>query len=270
MTREAQNHLNHEAYKNLLLSGGTQRATNIRISSRLHVLETTSINKISLSAYEDKRYICDDGVTTLPHGYYKTVEEQFFENILKSPNWGVVTGYDPETWSDLELPETLLSVQQPEETLLDVLSGNSFQSTIERSVFQTANSIHNTELITIDSTPDPGLIRTAMVTESDISDNSIVDFDREITPSPEIDRNPFILSEAQDTDGEGSNWEYLITSEEEDSDERMPTISGRPRRRQRDIRVTALSNRQDNSSDDDFVRLPRKRRVKQNVFLVSE
>ncbi len=77
---------------------------------------------------------------------------------------------------------------------------------------------------------------------------------REITPLPEIDRNPFILSKAQDTDAEGSNWEYLITSEEEDSDERMPTISGH-RHRQRDIRVTASSTRQDNSSDDDFVRL---------------
>ena len=145
---------------------------------------------------------CDDGVTIVPHGNYETVEEKFFETILKSPEWGVVAGYGPGTWSDLELP-----IKQPEEILLDVLSVNSYQFTNEPTFFNTASPA----LITHNSTPNHELIRTAIITESDISDCKIVDFGHESPVSPEIERIPCFLTETQDTaDGEESNWEYLI------------------------------------------------------------
>ena len=39
------------------------------IRSEKHRIYTYNINKIGLSAYDDKRYICDDGVSTLSHGH---------------------------------------------------------------------------------------------------------------------------------------------------------------------------------------------------------
>ena len=42
------------------------------IRSDKHKLYTYNVNKIGLSAYDDKRYICEDGVTTLAHGHWRT------------------------------------------------------------------------------------------------------------------------------------------------------------------------------------------------------
>ena len=41
------------------------------IRSDRHQLFTYNINKIGLSAYDDKRYICEDGIHTLAHGHYQ-------------------------------------------------------------------------------------------------------------------------------------------------------------------------------------------------------
>jgi hypothetical protein len=40
------------------------------IQSRNHRIGTVSATKSTLSAYNDKRWICDDGVTTRAHGHY--------------------------------------------------------------------------------------------------------------------------------------------------------------------------------------------------------
>ena len=40
------------------------------IRSEKHKLYTVTQNKTSLSAYDDKRYILDDGISTLPYGHY--------------------------------------------------------------------------------------------------------------------------------------------------------------------------------------------------------
>ena len=43
------------------------------IRSDHHKLFTYNVNKIGLSAYDDKRYICADGVATLAHGHWGTM-----------------------------------------------------------------------------------------------------------------------------------------------------------------------------------------------------
>ncbi len=43
------------------------------IRSDHHKLYSLTTNKIGLSAFDDKRYICDDGISTLAHGHYKAV-----------------------------------------------------------------------------------------------------------------------------------------------------------------------------------------------------
>ena len=40
------------------------------IRSEKHILNTYEVNKIGLSCYDDKRYILDDGITTLAYGNY--------------------------------------------------------------------------------------------------------------------------------------------------------------------------------------------------------
>ena len=44
------------------------------IRSNHHQLNTYELNKVSLSCFDDKRYILEDGITTLAYGHYKIQE----------------------------------------------------------------------------------------------------------------------------------------------------------------------------------------------------
>ena len=44
------------------------------LRSTKHEVGTYDMNKISLSCYDDKRYILDDCIHTLAHGHYKINE----------------------------------------------------------------------------------------------------------------------------------------------------------------------------------------------------
>ncbi len=41
------------------------------IRSQKHRIYTMDINKVSLSAYDDKRWIKDDGISSFSYGHYK-------------------------------------------------------------------------------------------------------------------------------------------------------------------------------------------------------
>ena len=56
------------------MTGNVFRTENTRIMSDHHVLETVTTNKISLSAFDNKRYILPCGTKTLPFGHYETVD----------------------------------------------------------------------------------------------------------------------------------------------------------------------------------------------------
>ena len=40
------------------------------IRSHLHEIYTEEVNKITLSAYDDKRYILDNGISSYAYGHY--------------------------------------------------------------------------------------------------------------------------------------------------------------------------------------------------------
>jgi len=64
-----QRELRHETYKHILETSG-QMYSNMRvIRSVKHEIYTMNLTKISLSAYDDKRYIKDDGCNTLTYGH---------------------------------------------------------------------------------------------------------------------------------------------------------------------------------------------------------
>ena len=79
--------MTHELYKQVLSCGESVRLVNTRIASSKHQLMTVVCNKKSLSGYDDKRYILDDRITTLPYGHQALREEIFMRKILRDPGW---------------------------------------------------------------------------------------------------------------------------------------------------------------------------------------
>ena len=49
---------------------------------------TVVCNKKSLLGYDDKRYILNDKITTLPFGHHALREEMFMRNVVQDPDWG--------------------------------------------------------------------------------------------------------------------------------------------------------------------------------------
>lgn len=71
----AKNNLTFDTYLNVLMEGRIHKVTQHSFRSDKHQVYTTTTEKIGLSAYDDKRYILDDGCTTLAYGHYKTRED---------------------------------------------------------------------------------------------------------------------------------------------------------------------------------------------------
>ena len=66
-----ESYITHEDYKTCLLTGKEKLARQNIIRSYEHEVYTEEVNKVALSADDDKRYILSDGVHTLAWGHYK-------------------------------------------------------------------------------------------------------------------------------------------------------------------------------------------------------
>jgi hypothetical protein len=64
------NHVRHEMYVKTLHDRKCTYANFVNFRSRCHKIESVNIHKICLNAYDDKRYVCVDGVSTLAYGHY--------------------------------------------------------------------------------------------------------------------------------------------------------------------------------------------------------
>ena len=62
----------HELYKQSLFNRETQMESMHLFRTDLHNIYTVQLTKTTLSAYDDKRYILDDGIHTLAHGHWRT------------------------------------------------------------------------------------------------------------------------------------------------------------------------------------------------------
>lgn len=65
------NELHHELYKETLTSSTQMKSIMYGLRSDHHFMYCDKIKKISLSAFDDKRYWLDDGVSSLAFGHYK-------------------------------------------------------------------------------------------------------------------------------------------------------------------------------------------------------
>ena len=66
------NHLKHENYKQILETGERMNSSMKMIRSFDHDVYTMNVIKVSLSTYDDKRFIQDDGITSYAYGHYAT------------------------------------------------------------------------------------------------------------------------------------------------------------------------------------------------------
>ena len=65
------NNLSHDNYKKVLLSEEQIHHSMKTIRSMKHQLSSYELNKISLSCFDDKRYIHENGITSFAYGHYK-------------------------------------------------------------------------------------------------------------------------------------------------------------------------------------------------------
>ena len=63
--------MNHEQYRNCLFDGTQTMVVGNIIRSEAHQLYSQMTPKLALSPYDDKRYVLDDGQSTLAHGHYR-------------------------------------------------------------------------------------------------------------------------------------------------------------------------------------------------------
>ena len=63
--------MKYKAYKDILDTSGRMYSKMKVIRSQKHRMYTMEINKDSLSAYDDKRYILNDDIHTLAYGHYR-------------------------------------------------------------------------------------------------------------------------------------------------------------------------------------------------------
>ena len=65
------NNIKHEDYKNALINNEQMHHKMKTIRSQRHQLGSYEINKVSLSCFDDKRYIHDNGTSSYAYGHYK-------------------------------------------------------------------------------------------------------------------------------------------------------------------------------------------------------
>ena len=63
--------IKHENYMETLFDGKQMRHKMKSIRSKNHVISTYNINKVSLSCFDDKRFILEDGIKSLAYGHYR-------------------------------------------------------------------------------------------------------------------------------------------------------------------------------------------------------
>ena len=67
--RNVKKHVHHEMYLHTLQNRKCTYANFVNFRSRSHVVQTVNLARICLSAYDDKRYVSEDGVSTTTYGH---------------------------------------------------------------------------------------------------------------------------------------------------------------------------------------------------------
>ena len=199
VTKFAQRKLPHELFKTILQTGDSFKTLNTRIGSTRHQLQTIKTNKLSLSSFDDKRYVLEDGISTLPHGHYMIRDVHVEQDILDEPEWGYEDEEMPTspTWDELNGidPQNTISQVFPDEA---PMPGNARLPSPLRLPEDESISLTQ-ELMEAWSPPDPGMHQREY-SDSELEGETNLDETREEQSPP---RNPFIDDEAtEESDGQ--------------------------------------------------------------------
>lgn len=75
--------LKHEEYKKCLFNQEQKSTQSCTIRSDKHQLFTRKISKLSLTPYDNKRYILEDGVSTFAYGHHKIMKKKLKKKLNK-------------------------------------------------------------------------------------------------------------------------------------------------------------------------------------------
>ena len=70
----AKRELTHDLYRATLINHNDHYVTQKILRSYNHRISNITQHRVGLTAYDDKRFILDDGVTTRAHGHYRNKE----------------------------------------------------------------------------------------------------------------------------------------------------------------------------------------------------
>ena len=65
----------HEMYLETLRTKKSTYASFRNFRSRCHKIETVNFEKVCLTAYDDKRFVLEDGISTFAYGHYRICNE---------------------------------------------------------------------------------------------------------------------------------------------------------------------------------------------------
>ena len=68
--------IRHQDYVEALNNSESTRHNMRTLRNELHQMYTIELSKISLSVFDDKRYILNNGIDSLPYGHYKIAEQE--------------------------------------------------------------------------------------------------------------------------------------------------------------------------------------------------
>ncbi|XP_075240282.1 uncharacterized protein LOC142335839 [Convolutriloba macropyga] len=172
--------LHHDKFVNCLKNRTTERAPMTRITSENHQIIVTMTNKIALSCFDDKRYIFEPGIDTLPHGHFWLNQER---ESSKHANGDCETSFYQFCESDGGESSTESASDCSELSLVGQQNNSDERAAAATDTFDV---------------PDPGFLPRDLHADSD--ESNIVDWDALSTTddAEESDsrRNPFIDDEA--------------------------------------------------------------------------
>ena len=68
-------HINHQLYRDVILDNKLFSSSMNRIQSKEHRLQTIELTKLIFQPFDDKRYILEDGINTVPFGHYSILDK---------------------------------------------------------------------------------------------------------------------------------------------------------------------------------------------------
>ena len=237
VTQFAQRQLKHNLYRQVLTTRESFKTLNTRIGSKHHQLQTIRTEKVSLSCFDDKRYIMDDGITTLPLCHYSIRDLAVFREILEDDSWGEEVSQPSPTWSEFQVQGWVPN--NPPRSPSDALIPQEGRVNLDT----TYDLLYNC------TPPDPGFYQRHY-SEDELNQN-LADFDQtEEESSPE--HNPFIDSEALEDDQEGYSSEHNLFCNNESDENYLVSCQG--------VEVEIISDEEPNSNHSREVRVSPERR----------